>query len=155
MANSLRHSPAEIVRQLLINLGLGVAGSYDSSNRYSGAAWPVTTNSEVDQPDNAITVYDTAGQGDGRSMIDGETFSHYGFQVRIRAQTHRLGWLKADSIETGLSKSVYQNVVTVDGVSYLVHCVARIGDVLSLGKEAPQSIRRVFTLNALLSVKER
>lgn len=154
MPNSLDHSPARIVRQLLIDLGLAVAGSYDSSNRYTGGAWPVTATSEVDAPDNAITVYDTAGRGDGRSMIDGETFSHYGFQVRVRAADHDTGWAKADSIENGLSKSVYQRTVHVGGSTYLVHCVSGIGDVLSIGKETPASTRRVFTLNALLSVKK-
>lgn len=146
MPQTLTHSPAKILRQLLIDLSLGTLPSANGS-------WPVYATHEPNLPDNCITVYDTVGTDDGRSMITGELWGHDGFLVRVRAADHDTGWLKADAIQTGLAESVYDRTVHVSGSTYLVHAVTRIGDVLTLGTESPTSKRSLFTINATVSLK--
>jgi Bacteriophage minor capsid protein len=145
MANTLTHSPAQVVAQMLVDLGLGTAGG-------GGSAWPVHHSSEPDTPDEVVTVYDTAGLDHGRSMIDGDLMGPSGFQVRVRSKNHATGWLKADAIQTTLA-SLYQRTVRVEATLYKVHAVVRIGDVLSLGKETPTSSRRLFTVNGSVYLK--
>ena len=147
MPQTLSHSPAQIVRQLLIDLSLGTLPSASGS-------WPVYATHEPNTPDDCVTVYDTAGTDDGRSMISGELWGHDGFQVRVRGKDHDTGWLKADAIQAGLAESVYDRTVRVSSSAYLVHAITRIGDVLTLGTEAPTSKRSLFTINATLSVKQ-
>jgi hypothetical protein len=138
------HSPGDIVGRLLIQRSLGAE---------IGGTWPVYVGSEPTDPDNCITLYDTQGSDHGRDMPTGKTRGHAGFQIRIRATTHAIGWTKAEAIQASL-EAVYQETVHVDAEEYLVHAVVRIGDVLSLGKDAPNSGRNVFTLNALLVYKQ-
>lgn len=146
MASTLAHSPAAIIRKLLIDLGLGAEPT-------PTAAWPVYDANEPTSPDNCITVYDTQGIGAGRSMIDGELLGFNGFQVRVRGVDHPTGWTKADAIQTTLAKQVLRKVVHVGASNYLVHAASRIGDVLALGKD-PDSKRRIFTLNAIAAIKQ-
>lgn len=148
MANTLLHSPADITRRLLIALGIGA--DPELSN-----VWPIYCGSEPDAPDNCVTVYDTQGQSDGRSMNGGELFTQYGVQVRIRASTHAGGGhAKADEIRQALAEQVYDEAVHVGSSTYLVGCYSRIGDVLALGKDAPTSKRSLYTLNALVTVRQ-
>lgn len=139
------YSPADITSRVLI--ALGVLSAPDD-----GLSWPCFVNGEPPDPDNIVTVYDTAGSDDGRSMIDGSVLGHYGINIRIRATKHTTGWNKARTIFDAISNDVYQHIVTIGAVSYLVWCFSKIGDILSVGKE-PNSQRNIFTLNALISVK--
>src|SRR5215831_15796670 len=97
----LEHSPAEIFRQLLIDLQLGAEP--DVSN---GKDWPVYTGQEPDAPDECITVYDTTWRVDGRAMHNGETFWHYGVQLRARSRTQYGGWTKTRTIQETLDQKV-------------------------------------------------
>ena len=146
----LVHSPADIVAQLLIDLGLG-------TDPTTNGTWPIYVGREPTIPDNCITVYDTAGVDDGRSMIDGETWNHYGFQVRVRSVDHRTGWVKADTISSTMAMNVLRTSTTItdsDGTktNYRIQCIARIGDTLKLGKEVPTSKRDIFTVNATMTL---
>lgn len=142
----LSHSPADIVRRLLILLGAGVSPS-------NGAVWPIYASSEPGAPDDVVTVYDTAGVEDGRAMTDGELFRHFGFQVRVRSIDHPSGWSKASEVQDLLARSTYDLVVTMpDDTRYLVHCVSHIGEVIALGKEVPSSKRNLFTVNATVTL---
>jgi hypothetical protein len=133
---------------MLINLGLG------TTPPGAGYTWPVFVAGEPPTPDNVVTVYNTLGKDEGRSQVDGERQEHHGIQVRIRGATHDIGYRKARAIATALDRSVYQEGVDIDEFSYLVHCVSRTGDVLDLGSETPESKRQVFTINALVSLRE-
>ena len=148
MANTLPHSQADIVAQLLIRDAVGVDPDVSPLG-----AWPVYVGGEPNTPDNCLTVYDTVGTDDGSFMVNGELFSHEGVQIRIRAKDHRTGWTKADSIQIHLAKEVLDDAVTVSGTTYLIHNFSRISRVLVLGKDAPTSKRSLFTLNALVSVR--
>lgn len=153
MANTLLHSPAEVIQQLLIDLGLGTSPEVSPLQ-----AWPVySTNEPADGQqvsDNVITVYDTTGKGSGRSMHDGQVLGNFGFQIRVRARDHTTGWQKADAIQTTLAESVYQETVGIGSSRYFVHAVVNVGDVLALGTEAPGSRRSVFTINALCPIRQ-
>lgn len=145
--NQLLHSPADVVRWLLIGLGVGTDPSLSS-------AWPINADKEAATPDNVITIYDTAGRDDGRSMIDGELFYHYGLQVRVRAVDHVTGWPKADQIRVTMAQQVYGNSVTIGTSTYRVHCIAKIGEVLRLGQEVGSSKRSLFTINATVALRQ-
>lgn len=137
----LAHSPAHILRQLLIQLGQ--AGDVSDAGT---ATWPITVGSEAPTPDDVITSYDQAWIEDGRSMIDGETFHHYGCQLRVRSLSRTTGFAKAVELHRALDQDVYDELVTIDGVQYLVHSVSGTS-VLALGTEGGTSRRWLFTVN--------
>src|SRR5262245_28835704 len=150
MPGLLVHSPAEVVRQLLIDSGLGGE---------PGGEWPVFATNGPDLPDNAITVYDTAGTDDGRSM-DGERWERGGIQVRVRSTTHTVGHPKSKAIALMMDQ-LSQQVVHVDTNAYKIWTIVRTSDVLPLGKEVagagmPGDIsrRNLFTVNALVNLRE-
>lgn len=144
MPNVLTHSPADIVRRLLISLGQGTTPSANS-------AWPVFATGAPNSPDNVITVYDTAGESQGRSMINGELYTLYGTMVWLRAADAVTGFMKADAVRKAMALT-YQKNVTIDGKTYQIHCLSRIGTVIPLGNETPTSKRSLFTINALATI---
>lgn len=149
MSGSLDHSPAEVVCNLLIGLGLGTDPTADE-------AWPIFTTQEPDGPDvpdSVITVYDTAGRQHGRSQVDGEVQEHRGVMIRVRDANHPDGHAKANEIAIALDETVYQDAVVVGAATYLVHAISRAGSINVLGKE-PTSNRNLFTINALVSLKQ-
>lgn len=148
MAGTLAHSPAHILQRLIIDLGLG--------SLPPSLAWPVYIGSEPDGtniPDNVITVYNTDWRDHGRTMTDGHRQGMEGFQVRVRSQTQPVGYNKAHAIAIALDEQVYQRIVTIDGVSYLVHAISRSGGVLDLGKMQGSS-RNLHTLNGFVSLTQ-
>lgn len=153
MPGTLTHSPADVIRRLLIQLGHGTTPE-DSGE------WPIYVATEPDSPDNAITLYDTAGINQGDHMIDGERQEKHGFQVRIRGWDHTTGYTKAREIAVGMDQNVDRTSATVPdstgaGVSYTVWSITRSSDVLSLGRDTPQSKRHIFTINAVTSLREQ
>lgn len=143
----MTHQVADVIRWLLIQEGLG-------TDPASNADWPVYCNRELDNPGRCITVYDTEGTSDGRAMATGRLLEHPGIQVRVRAEDGRTGRAKIDAVREALAEAVYDELVRVDSSRYVVQCLARIGNVLPLGKVEPNTRRNAFTLNALAVVKE-
>ena len=143
----LPDSTADIIRWLLVNLGVG-------TNTSLNQAWPLYVSNEPTMPDNVITFHDTQGRSDGRSQIDGEIFTHYGFQAMIRSKDHPTGWTKGDQLLYYLSRVVLNNSVQhpVSLVNYHVVCVTHIGSVMSLGTDE-SSRRSLFSLNAACSLR--
>ena len=144
MANYLQYSAAEVVAQLLVDLGLA---TYN-------AAWPVFVANEPGVPDEVLTVYDTAASDDGRTMPAGELEGQFGWQIRARSRTHRAGWAKMDSIQRTFAESVYGRAVVIDGVTFVVHSLSRIGSVLPIGPESATSVRLIFTMNGFIAVEQ-
>lgn len=144
---SLSHSPAQIIARLLATLGVGVTGG-------TVGDWPIYVSDEPNSPDNAITLYDTSGQNDGRSMIDGEVQEHPGVEVRIRSSTHEIGFAKAAVIAEILAMTIYQNTVVISTNQYLVHSITRKGTINYLGRENPTSKRQLFTINCLAAIRK-
>jgi len=147
MSGSLTHSPADVIRQLLIDLGLGTTPTDEGS-------WPIFVSNEPDAPDNAIAITDTAGKLDGRIQNDGELGIHHGFQVRIRAATRAAGYAKANALAVGMDELVAYDTVTVSSTTYIVHAITRTGDILFLGKEVDASKRFLFTINAVTALRQ-
>lgn len=150
MPGALDHSPADIVRRLFVSLSLG---TLPSSSQAEGD-WPIHAALEPDSPDSVITIYDTEGVTQGRIQIDGEIQEQHGIQVRIRARSHQAGYPKANDIVQAMDKTIYRNTVTIGSDTYLVHSVTRTGGILSLGKQVPLNKLNLFTINALVSVRQ-
>ncbi len=149
--SSLTHSPAEIIRAVLLQLGLGTDPTPWASG--IGNPWPVFASGEPNTPDDCITCYDTVGVDHGQSMVDLELYVHYGVQIRVRSNDHRTGWVKANDVREQASKFGQQSI-TIDGSVYLVWAVAKMGQVLPIGKETPTSKRSLFTLNCQPAVDQ-
>lgn len=147
MSGDLAHSPADIIRYALINASGGTLPTNNGS-------WPIYCNSEPDSPDNCITIYDTEGRQHGRSMIDGERQEHYGVQVRVRAADPPTGFTKAQDLALLLDKTIINANVSISSTNYIVYTVSRSGNVISLGYDTPLSKRRLFTMNATISLRQ-
>jgi hypothetical protein len=148
---ALRHSVANVIRHLLIDLGLG---SYPLSAA-GEALWPIYIVGEPSSPDDVITVYNTDGADGGRVMNTGERQEHSGFLVRVRSSTHDGGAEKARAIAVAMDEQVYRRVVTVGAYSYVVHSISRTTDVIDLAKESLQAKRSIMTINARTSLRMR
>lgn len=153
MSGSLSHSPAEIIRDLLVTLGLG-------TDPADSGSWPIFVSREPDTPDSVITIYDTTPRLQGRSSPGGITQEHYGIQVRIRDASPRGGWVKANALVVALDQTIALDDVTIEdedgtGLStYKVYTVSRTGGILSLGKQIDSSKRNLFTINAVAAIRQ-
>lgn len=145
--DSLAHSPADIIRHLFIQLGLGTLKS-------NNGLWPISAISELPTPDNTITVYDTSGTLGGRIQKNGIIHEQYGIAVRVRSLDPIEGYRKVDAIKSAMDQSIKQNVIEIDEYRYLINCVNRKGGILSIGKESPTSSRNLYTLNALANIQQ-
>ena len=146
MSGSLTHSPADIVRYCLIDLSLGTLPT-------SSGDWPITVTQEVEDPDNAITIFDTSGIKQGR-VFGGEIQEHEGFQVRIRATDHSTGHTKANAIKEALDKSILNVGVTIGSTTYIVYSVSRRSGIFYLGQDVSSSKRVIFTINAVVALRQ-
>lgn len=154
MSLPLLHPPAEILRQLLVDRGVGT----DSDATPLGA-WPVYANGEPSRPDEAITVYDTSPVGFGWSQADGEQLRHLGLQFRVRAATPGAAFRKAEALRVTLNEGVYRAGVWLAdptgatvAAGYRVWSVAA-GELLDLWKNVPGTKRSVLTVNTTAPVE--
>ena len=148
MSTLLTHSPADVIRWLLINNGQG-------SDPDLGQAWPIYASSEPTGPDNCLTVYDLQGTEDGREHHGGEILEHPGWQVRVRAQDHRTGWTKLNAVRVWMSETACMEVVTIEGTADLVWAFTRIGNVIPLGTDVAKTKRHLFTLNGTVPIQQQ
>lgn len=149
MSLALLHSPGNIIRWLIINLGQGTDPQQNGN-------WPVYWNSEPDTPDNVITVYDTTGILDGRSQIDGEVYKHSGFQVRVRAPKARQVYNQISTLVQQLNENVKMATVGINDdqgqAEYIVCACNQKSDIIDMKKESPTSERSVFVVNYTAAV---
>ena len=151
MSIPLDDSPAEIVRQLLIDLGVGVGLAADGYTPLG--AWPVYTDVEPTTPDNALTVYDTTPRSRARSMIDGEQVMGWGVQVRVRATDKPTGRDKAEAVRIAFNETVYHNAVYYNSHVYVVYTASRT-NLLRLGLDGSASKRFLHTVNTEVTLRE-
>jgi hypothetical protein len=145
----MNHAVAKVMQQMLVALGLGV--DPDATPPTEGD-WPVYWSNEPDQPDNAMTVYDTTFMDWGRQMATGLRVQHEGFQVRIRSMTPEQGNRQGRTVATALDTQVNQMRLSVESNIYIIAAVTRKSDVVQLGKERPKSNRSLFTINAIVAM---
>lgn len=149
MSGSLTHNPALVIRQVLIDLGLGSDG---------GSTWPIYHTNEPDTPDSVITVFDQAGLQQGRTMPDSERQEAHGIQVLVRHPDEETGYAKARAIAIALD-GVRQRSVTITEeagtgtTDYKVWGIRRTSGVLSLGKDKANDYSNLFTVNALVHLR--
>lgn len=150
MATQLQHSPARILSVALIAETVVTAPTGDPAE---DAAWPCHYAEEPDKPDDCVTIYDTVGKQFGGNMHDGSLFAEQGFQVRVRANGHDRGWRKADELQQTLARGLYLENLTIESKTYVLYCVGDVSEVNVLGKEAPTSNRRLYTINGTLAIR--
>lgn len=124
---ALLHSPADVVRRLVIALGLGTDPSAGS--------WPVYAPVEPANPDNVITVTTQAGRDLGRDMVTSTRLEMYGVQLLVRGSTEAVGYPKASAVADALD-TLFWDSVTLDGTSYTCKHLIRSSGPISLGYEA-------------------
>lgn len=148
MSESLAHSPAQIVAQLLVNLSIGTAPADDGS-------WPVYDTGLPDTPDNAICVYDTTGTLDARLMQTGEWNEHHGINLRLRTTDHQTGVTKVNAMAVALDTTVNHTTVSMASPTavYDVETMSRKSGPFDNGPE-PTSGRRIFTVNYVASIRQ-
>ena len=153
MSGVLEHSQADIVRHVLIAINHGTLPS-------GNEPWPIYVDNEPDAPDNCITITNTPSRDFGRDAIQYDRQEYHGIQIRIRAATSPLGRNKARRLAIALDAEIIQHTIAlpkvpgVEEADYLIHSVTRTGDVLSLGKEVPNTKRHLFTLNAIVAIRQ-
>lgn len=146
MSGQLSHSPAQLVRQFLVDLSGG-------NHPDSGESWPIYCHKEPDNPDNVVTVYTTQGLVKGWQQIEGEAIEHYGVMIRIRSTTAEVGYVQADLIRHLIdTQSSFVNV-RVDDAVYRIESIDRTSAILPLGAESPTSARHLYTINATTSLR--
>lgn len=134
---------ADIIRSLLIALGLGAAAP--------PTAWPVYVAYMPGSPDNVVVIYDTSGRMDGRLMATGQQITHPGVQIQVRGVSYPTAFAKAQAIAEALD--VQRRVEVVSGeFTYTLHNISRTGDVLPMGIEQTDRPRHLFSVNAVLTV---
>ena len=136
--------PADIIRQLLLDLGLvALSGN-----------WTTFVSFLPESPDYAVCVYDTAGKPDGRIMSTGEQIIHQGIQIRVRGLSYPVTWAKANEIATGLDPLSRVLVAISSSEAHTVLNVSRTGDVIPVGIEEEGGRRRHhFTVNAVVTIE--
>lgn len=160
MSIPFKHSPAEVVRQTLIDFKQGVAGVWSQGN-YTGLPWPIFTDVEPPLPDNLLIVTDTTPVSDGRSMVGGESYQHWGFQIKVRGVNKPTAFMKADALRVFLNEDVYAHLVTLTNhqpgqppqgpSTYTLYCFAQV-NLLRLGLETQNSKRFLYTINGLVTI---
>lgn len=151
MTTYLDHDPSDILRHLLVDLGLGTMPEDDG-------LWPIFDQSEPENPDNCITLFDTEGRTFGRIAVTGQLIEYYGIQIRIRCNRRNDGKAKARALEYALDQSIHLNTVSIaedTGTAtayYTVWGFHRSTQILPLGTDVPNGKRFLWTINGTLSV---
>lgn len=149
MTGSLVHSPAQILRKLLIDLGLG-----SMPDPTTTIIWPIFAESMPSSPDNLICTYTTQGVLQGSSMVDGEVQESYGFMIKVSTAVDRDGWSMASLIVNKIDKEVNRTTVIIDAFSYLVHSMRRTSSILNLGKGVPANKQNAYTINGTMTITQ-
>lgn len=152
MSGPLDHSAADIIRNLLIDLGHGTAPS-------DAGAWPVYVSVMPNSPDSTIVVIDQTGELQGKLHPISRVVEREGVQILVRDAQHFDGHNKADNIAKGLD-AVSQVGVRVGDVAgtgdatYTVHAVTRRSGPIALGKETPNSKRNLWSINVVSALRQ-
>jgi hypothetical protein len=164
MAGLLDHSPADVLRWLLVQQGstlLAQAGGSGTLVIDPGVLgdWPCFVGGEPDSPDNCVTIYDTQGRDEGRTNIDRERQEHPGIQFRIRSTTPLVGYQKAQQIAVAVDQIVFllSAVPAYQGLparTYSIPAVTRTTNVIPIGKDVPNTKRSIFSINAVMVLRE-
>ncbi len=164
MSTPLTHSPADVLRHALVNAGSALSPVVTLPS--AGGAWPIFVDAEPDKPDSCITIYNTVGIINARSMIDGEMYEHQGIQVRVRDANSQEAYRETKVLANALDETILLDqvvigytttsggITTTGDATYTLYAVSRKGGILSLGKESPKSKRNLYTINAIMALTQ-
>jgi hypothetical protein len=145
------------LRQLLLNAG-GLIGNPDVTG--STTPWPCFLSAMPDGtgiPTEAVCIYDTIGQKDGRIQSSGEVIVHYGCQIRVRAITFLNAWAEMDKLRSFIDGVGVGGPVTAtyNGHTATFYNITRPHAPFDMGLEPNQpKLRRNIVLNVLMSATE-
>ena len=145
MSGSLDHSPAQVLAELLVDLGLATAVS-------SSGSWPAYVSVLPDSPDEAIAITNTQGKHDGRSMTDGTVYEHYGYQVLARSLSDANVWGKVNAIAIAFD-GVERVYVPLGSTTYRIQAISRLSTPLFIGYD-DASKRRMYSLNGFVCMRQ-
>ena len=156
MSLPLLHSPADILRWLLIDLGEGSDPTLVPVTATPPAnSWPAYEGGAPGTPDDILTCFNTTSKPAMRTMIDGEFSKFHGFQIQVRSAEQPTGATKAHRLKQILTENVYQNsVIVTSGGQTATYIMYNISDVHveALGKLVPQSKHTIHTLSGYLTI---
>ena len=152
MSGNLDHSPDDIIRNLIIDLGDGTAPD-DGSN------WPVYCRKEPDTPEDVITVYQAANVLHGKEHPTGVMAEHYGAQVRVRAADYYTGWDKIQNIAVSLDGVTPREVEVGDvagtgSATYTVYAVTRRSGPAHIRDSRQPHKLDLFTFNVIAAITQ-
>lgn len=153
MTGVLYHSPADIVTQLLVDLGLADAHE-DTDEHLTG--WDVCSSHLPEDPVNAIVVIDTSSRPHRRNQVTGVIGEHYGIQVLVRASDITDCYKRAKLIAESFDTDVRRDEVELEDEDAEVTRTYRVNAVTRLGLPVPAgNDGRIFfrSLNALASIE--
>lgn len=155
MTGILNHTPAQVVRQAIIDLVLGTEPS-------DGLAWPVHDSALGDEPDDALCVFDTEGRQHGRYQTSGTTPEHYGFSLMSRSLNIVDGYVKLKRIMEAFDTQINRTEVTLAADAsagiyetlYRINSISRTGAVRRAGRDGRRWLHAINFLVSLELVSE-
>jgi len=146
MSGELYHTPAEIIAQMFVDLGLA---DYPEDDGLTG--WVVYPMHLPETPDEAILISDTAGRLHRRMHVSGITGEHYGIQILVRSpEDPATPYKKVKSILHYLDTEVNRELVTISGHTYRVNAVTRTSGALPAGRDGA---RFLYSGNVVASIE--
>ncbi len=153
MSGLLVHSPAQVMRNVLITLDLATDPDDEDVDPNDPDAWPAyAAGTEPDIPDNVITVFDTLGRLFPRDMISRQRLEYYGIQIRVRGIDQPTAYTKANAIAQSLDTNLYELTIPINLDTYCVQTFLRTTHPLFLGDERIVSKRQTYVVNGLVNL---
>lgn len=152
----MKYSPAEILRQHLIDEG----SIHDPEETTSaGSQWPgyvASLPEEAGVPDDAVAVYDTTPVLEGR-LMSGVQISHPGIQIRVRSLDYNAAFQKVqaicDHLATVSKQMVEMGAGELDEDFLSLEAVTRTSGPISIGRDSTSQKRYFnFTANFTLTI---
>jgi hypothetical protein len=150
-------SPAEIVRQILINDGLvelpPVPGQLLPQQQMpNDGTTACYVSSMPDTIDQAVMIKDIAGKYSGR-LMRGRSTVHFGLLIKIRALDESGYTTIAAPIYLALDEFMPSIVMMPDGTEYPVQSVYPTSDIINIGEQVGKR-REQWTINARLAFRD-
>lgn len=143
----IEHNGSQVLVPYLISKG--VASTPGTNN-----PWPAYTNFLPEMPNEALCVFDTTGEIQGREMRGGAWLEKPGIQVMIRAMTNANGTNRGLKISNALKELYMFNVTLATPTKqYQIHSFQRTSPIYPLGQEEGGA-RLLYTLNGLITYGE-
>lgn len=155
IGNTLAHSPAEVLRQLIIDLNQGSWPNLDSD-------WPVYTRQKPNEPDNLILTTTLGSVPHGRNFVTGESRLHFGAEVLVRSIRtnstgtggYTSGYEKIGLVCLALNTQVFNRIVYVSSYTYTVHAMVQTGDISDQGADNADNERYLFSVSYTMAITQ-